>query len=291
MNVTTLLVLQGVPASGKSTYAKSLDPNIWVRVNRDDIRRMMGGYIIKDREQFVTETEKSMVAAALRSGRNVVVDDTNLNPDTERMWREVSKECDAVIQFSMFRISMKEALERDASREFPVGKKVIERFFKKYFPSEYKKYYTDPRVLTNEFGLQDTKPDVILCDLDGTLALHNGRNPFEYDEIATDVINKRLDRLLDSVMLPIIFVSGREGTDEAVKNTKKWLSEYGYGDNSLLMRKKGDHKPDDIVKKEIYETYIKPNYNVVAVFDDRNKVVKMWREQGLLCCQVNEGDF
>jgi hypothetical protein len=57
------------------------------------------------------------------------------------------------------------------------------------------------------------------------------------------------------------------------------------------MRTEGDHRSDDIVKKEIYEKRIAPWYDVVAVFDDRDKVVKMWRDLGLLCCQVYYGDF
>ena len=57
------------------------------------------------------------------------------------------------------------------------------------------------------------------------------------------------------------------------------------------MREKGDHRGDEIVKKEIYDNQIKPIYDVMCVFDDRDKVVKMWRDEGLLCCQVYYGDF
>jgi hypothetical protein len=57
------------------------------------------------------------------------------------------------------------------------------------------------------------------------------------------------------------------------------------------MRTEGDHRSDDIVKKEIYEKRIAPQYDVVIVFDDRDKVVKMWRDLGLLCGQVYYGDF
>jgi hypothetical protein len=59
----------------------------------------------------------------------------------------------------------------------------------------------------------------------------------------------------------------------------------------LKMRAAGDKRSDDIVKREIYEQKIAPWRTVVAVFDDRNKVVNMWRELGLLCLQVYPGDF
>jgi hypothetical protein len=60
---------------------------------------------------------------------------------------------------------------------------------------------------------------------------------------------------------------------------------------TLLMRPEGDHRSDEVVKKEIWEKKIKPWYDVVAVFDDRDRVVKMWRDEGLLCVQSYYGDF
>jgi len=57
------------------------------------------------------------------------------------------------------------------------------------------------------------------------------------------------------------------------------------------MRSQGDTRPDEIVKREIYEEHIKPLYNVDFVLDDRNKVVKMWRSLGLKVLQVAEGNF
>lgn len=289
--MTKLLILQGVPASGKSTYSKSLDPKVWTRVNRDDLRRMFGGYMEKNREAFVEYIEKRIITAALEDDRNVCVDDTNLNPGTIKIWKEIAEKYNAQIEFKEFKISLKEALERDAQREFPVGRKVIEGFFKKYYPNEYKEHFTDARLKDGSNEMEESKMDVVLCDLDGTIALHNGRNAFEYDKIHTDILNKRLDRILVQLDIPVIFLSGREGTDVAKKQTLEWLSKNGYGDCLLYMRNKGDYRPDEVIKKEIYETFIKPNYNVVTVFDDRDKVVKMWRELGLMCCQVNEGDF
>ncbi len=89
-NKPKVVVLQGVPASGKSTYAKSLDPNKWIRINRDDIRRMMGGYMVSKRENIITEIESDMVKNALRDKWNVCIDDTNLNPKTINLWKEIA---------------------------------------------------------------------------------------------------------------------------------------------------------------------------------------------------------
>ena len=57
------------------------------------------------------------------------------------------------------------------------------------------------------------------------------------------------------------------------------------------MRDKGNFEPDEIIKKQIFHKEIEPNYNVLAVFDDHDKVVKMWRNLGLLCNQVYWGNF
>jgi hypothetical protein len=57
------------------------------------------------------------------------------------------------------------------------------------------------------------------------------------------------------------------------------------------MRKKGDFRKDSVVKKEIYEKYIKDNFNILFCLDDRNQVVNMWREIGIKCLQVQDGDF
>jgi hypothetical protein len=57
------------------------------------------------------------------------------------------------------------------------------------------------------------------------------------------------------------------------------------------MRKYGDFRQDSIVKQEIYEQLIAPDYDILCVLDDRQQVVDMWREIGLTCLQVAPGDF
>lgn len=197
-----------------------------------------------------------------------------------------------------------------------MGKKIILRFFHLYYPELLKEYYTDKRIQQYEDQIKEQRnlsmlkyrPSAVIIDLDGTIAIHNGRGAFDYEQIHTDILNKPLYELLTSLYdtsncpegapigdyilsMSLIFISGREGTNIAKKQTIEWLQKYFGEDLQLFMRKVGDYRPDEIIKREIYENSIKPDYNVLAVFDDRNKVVKMWRDLGLLCCQVNEGDF
>ena len=73
--------------------------------------------------------------------------------------------------------------------------------------------------------------------------------------------------------------------------TKQWLEDNSIRYDQLLMRGTGDNSPDIIVKKAIFDVYIKDNYNIEFVLDDRNQVVEMWRSLGLKCLQVQDGDF
>ena len=75
------------------------------------------------------------------------------------------------------------------------------------------------------------------------------------------------------------------------KETIKWLNDNGIKFDDLYMRFTNDLRKDSIVKQEIYEMCIKDKYNVLFVLDDRDQVVNMWREQGLKCLQVAEGNF
>lgn len=88
----------------------------------------------------------------------------------------------------------------------------------------------------------------------------------------------------------IIFVTGRP--EKYRKQTTLWLSKYlGSEYFELAMRKDGDHRPDYIVKKEIYEKEIKPYHHIDGVFEDRKQCVDMWRNLGLTCYQVADGDY
>ena len=128
-----LLILSGIPASGKSTYAKQWveeDPKTRVIVSRDSIRRGLGVYWVPSREDLVSTIEEFIVSEALLSGYNVVLDATNLNPLYLKNLTDLVNMIDKAIkiEYKKFDIS----LERDKNREFPVGEKVINQFYNKY---------------------------------------------------------------------------------------------------------------------------------------------------------------
>ena len=78
-----------------------------------------------------------------------------------------------------------------------------------------------------------------------------------------------------------------------VRLTEDWLRLHGvYPDELqfLVMRSDGDSRPDEITKAQMLEA-LSDSYEVRMVFDDRQKVVDMWRSKGLLCLQVAPGEF
>lgn len=130
-----LLILQGIPASGKSTFAKQWvekDPKTRVIVNRDSIRRGLGVYWVPSRESLISDIEFCTVKAAMDWNYDICLDATNLNPIYLSQWIDLAKEFVYKIEYKKFDISLEEALERDKNREFPVGEKVIINFYNKY---------------------------------------------------------------------------------------------------------------------------------------------------------------
>jgi hypothetical protein len=88
-------------------------------------------------------------------------------------------------------------------------------------------------------------------------------------------------------------VSGREGKERAVKETLEWFKDIAQIEpDGFWMRKAGDMRSDCIVKREIYEQHIRPNFNVLGVFDDRTRVLNEWSRLGLFVFDVgNQVDF
>ena len=133
--MSKLIILKGIPASGKSTWAKQWveeDPKTRVIVNRDSIRRGLGVYWVQSREGLISDLEYEMVKIAMSWGYDICLDSTNLNAKYFNKWIELSKEENYEIEYKQFDISLEEALERDKNREFPVGEKVINQFYNKY---------------------------------------------------------------------------------------------------------------------------------------------------------------
>ena len=289
-----LIMCKGLPASGKSTWAKEYvkKSGNTKRINKDDLRAMMDNGIFSGKnEKFVLEVRDFLIQQALMSGFNVIVDDTNLHPKHEARMREIIKSWDKVLMpgkkekwefevedFSL--VPLETCIARDLKRPVSVGEKVIRQMYNQFLAPKPAMYIP-----------KEGTPHAVMCDLDGTLALFGDKNPYDrnfLEDQINDPVASTLDRC-EACGDKIILVSGR--TDKHRKQTEKWLEDNMVKYHALFMRKEGDTRKDSIVKTEIFEKEIKDKYNVVFVMDDRNQVVDMWRLRGLTVFQVAEGDF
>lgn len=278
-----LIILKGLPASGKSTWAKeqcNLDGNT-IRVNKDDIRAMMGGNFSKNKEDIVLTVRDTFVRKGLKEGKTVIVDDTNFHPKHLIDLSNIAIEEKAPFEIKEFDTPYQECIRRDMQRANPVGKKVIMQMYNQYVKKELPIVEYDERL-----------PKAIIVDIDGTLAHMNGRSPYDESKVGEDEVDETIKSIVDvysDMGFHILIVSGRH--DSCQQDTRCWLIRKRVHFDELHMRKTGDDRKDYIVKKEIYDQHIKGKYNVTFVLDDRDQVVQMWREQGLKTLQVAEGNF
>lgn len=277
-----IILLKGLPGSGKSYWAKAQCNAETVRVNKDDIRAMMGGEFSKGKENITLAIRDQAVIQALKQGKTIIVDDTNFAPQHEARMREIALAFDAQVEIMLFDTPVADCIKRDAARPNPVGKAVIMDMYRKYLKPLPEPVQHNPEL-----------PTCIIVDIDGTLAHMTGRSPYDYTRVHEDVVDEKIQWLANNVardaMAKMIVLSGRK--DDCRDETSRWLMDNNISFDYLLMRKSEDDRPDWIVKKEIYERYIKGKYNVLFVIDDRDQVVTMWRDEGLKCLQVAEGNF
>lgn len=132
-----IILVRGIPASGKSTWAKQWaeeDPEHRVRICRDEIRRGLGKYWVVSREPLVREIKGCMIYHALDYEYDIVIDDMNMNPLDVKFVEKIAK-CypGTTIEFKdFFDVPLSECISRDEKRENPIGKGIITSIFNKY---------------------------------------------------------------------------------------------------------------------------------------------------------------
>lgn len=143
--------------------------------------------------------------------------------------------------------------------------------------------------------------DIVIFDLDGTLALIEHRRHFVEGPVkdwpaffaacVDDEPNLPVIAMLQTLRFAgyrIAIWSGR--SDEVQAQTLAWLETHiGLRNITLRMRPAGDHQPDEKLKASWLAKVDKES--ILAVFEDRDRMVKMWRDNGIACFQVAPGDF
>lgn len=292
----------GLPASGKSTWAKRYvqeQQGKVVRVNLDDLRVMLGidpaakDAATKELIKVMHSMHDKAILAAIAAGKDVVVDNTHLNATVPK---RIKKLFNGEIEFRVedfTDVPMEACITRDALRANTVGADVI-RGMAKMLNKPWR--LTAEFMNDYEYDLEpyELKPDAPLCvvfDIDGTLAKHH-RSPYDYERLHTDTVHEHIRSLNEmywNAYRSIFIVSGRP--DTYYRETKQWLDDNGIQYDALYMRRGDDKRDDRDVKHEIFNKHFRDQYNVEMWIDDRDRVVKRMRALGVNVMQVADGDF
>lgn len=135
--MSRVIILRGLPASGKSTWAKDFVNNNsgWVRVNKDEIRLELGDNYPTwyKKEKDVFKRERELIKQYLDNNTNIVIDNTHLNPKTLNDTIKFVESNGGVVEDVMFfQITVEDAIKRDGARENPVGSYVIMQMANKW---------------------------------------------------------------------------------------------------------------------------------------------------------------
>jgi predicted kinase len=306
--VSTIHLTTGLPASGKTTYANKLvaESNGRVRrVNLDDIRMMMD---LNDgsrrfpgaNEDTVLKVQDAAILGAINDGFDIIVDNTHLVARLPNRYKRLVGGRATFHIHDFTHVPVDTCIDRDQARERSVGPAVIKDMHERMRRSKWRlaSHPMNDMVAPEPYRRNDALPPAVICDIDGTLAIHNGRGPYDFEQVGTDLVNPEVRRILDlcrnsggwgGIRDRIILLSGRQSEYRA--HTERWLDDNGIVYDELWMRAEGDRRGDDIVKAELFDAHVRDLYDVRFVLDDRDRVVALWRRMGLECWQVNYGDF
>lgn len=275
----------GVSGSGKSTLAAQMleEGSVDIIIERDQIRRQLFNFsqwheykFTKEKERKVTEVVDDLIQEASRSGKNIIISDTNLNAFFRNQL--AAKLTDLGYEPSLLPcpITYEEACKNDVKRFYSVGSEVIAKQWKQWIE------FTQNYLSAYKYEPNPTLESAYIFDIDGTIATNNGeRGWYDWEKVGMDKPRTpviEILKLLQSNSFNIVLLSGR---DECCrKETEQWLTEQGIS-APLFMRPESDNSCDTIIKKRLFLKYVAPFYNVVGVFDDRPKVVNMWHDIGI----------
>lgn len=297
-----LTILVGPAGSGKSTYASAMEAQGYLRISQDDQGK-------EHLELFNTH---------ITTGQDIVVDRMNFDKAQRDRYRLEAIKNGYTVNFVEFVVPRQVCYDRCMDREgHPTingevnNKGAYSRdMHSKSANNALNTFFSRYEEITEEEGevlrIQYNAPKkktAIMVDIDGTLANLNHRLHFVRDgkkdwgsffrTVGEDSVYEDVKHIVElefQAGMNIVLCSGRT-EDQTRERTEKWLSRYEIPYTSLKMRPAGNYKRDDITKAMLYRYEIKPYYDIKYVLDDRDQVVKKWREIGLSCFQVRPGEF
>lgn len=299
-------ICRGLPGSGKSYWAKQEAAKAGAFILEMDQYRAMFGIQgpnwDKKKEAKAFQCMLDNLVTLVRAGQSVIISNTHLNMGWLDKYRLALQFEDVEFLVADFiDVPLEVCLERNAKREgfARVPDEVIYKMHKNFVRSLDKDSSALASVMnTKPFELRKYtgtpgKPKAILVDFDGTLALMDGRGPYEFWRVDEDKVAEHVHTIVKMARAYGHKVIGCSGRDQGVgeAKTRLWMAKHGIVLDDLVMRKPGDKRRDDVVKHDLFWELIAPRFDVEFTLDDRNRVVDTWRAMGIPCLQVAPGDF
>lgn len=268
----------GVSGSGKTHWATQQNMRV---ISRDDIRREILGLGYKENlwahwkftkkaERNVTNIQHQQIQEAAASNQDIIIADTNINPKTREKLTAMLQELGYDVEEKVFKTSIWNCLANNFDRVDEVSENVI---WGQWHSMNVQGFLDEDIIPVDQ---------IVVCDIDGTIAAMGERSPYDYSKVHLDTVRHEVALaalgLCESLGAEIVFVSGRELICR--RETYDWISANVTSEFTLFMRPIKDNRPDTEIKREIYDTFLKDK-EIVAVFDDRPCVVDMWNDLGL----------
>lgn len=301
-----VIIPRGIPGSGKTTWVKAElakhMPGTAVRISNDDLSHMLygqpwGKFFFSDTtRETLHKLRLAMLETFLKQDgiTHIYVDNTNLAVPTVNSLQQVAvrHRAEVIVDDQFLAVDFDECVARDAAREVPVGADVIRKM---YGSAKHLKPWKGPHsipVIEKYDNDRIYGSAAIIVDIDGTLAHMNGRGPYDYSLVHTDLVDESVRYVVNEMRKnsTVIIMSGR--SDDCMDVTEAWLKDNGIHYDEIYMRKTNDNRPDWIVKNELFQAHVAGRFRIRFVLDDRDQVVDLWRRKlGLPTWQVADGDF
>lgn len=281
-----LQITVGLPASGKTSWAKGQlkKHKDTVAFSYDDFRMMCFNDVQNGSkgEDLVRTMCKANVVSALVAGYNVIIHNTNLTDRSKNGWQQLADDFNHVdkrkVQFEIVDFTK-------VPVDTCIGRDNMRTGYERVAPPVIWNMALHSGLLKGYF---DSNKKIVIVDVDGTLADHEGvRGPFDEHKVHLDkpyeVVVQWVRNLVhhdEHETYQVIVVSGRSTV--CALSTDLWLrGRISY--SALFMRNRGDRRPDTEVKQEILSALLTvvPKEQIAFVIDDRPKVIKMWKNNGL----------
>lgn len=315
-----LVVLAGPAGSGKSTFARRWFADAEI-LSSDRFRELVSGDAgDQDATSAAFSLLRHALAERVKRRRLTVVDATNLTRRERARLLGVARRHQLPGILVAFDLPLAACQRAAADRERRVDGEVVARqhaTFRRELRAVDDEPFDEATVLTSyeevdavqverrperrrsrgpdhgpDHGPASARrPPAVVVDLDGTLTSaawreHLVAGPSRdwaafFAGMGRDAPVGPLVELVGWVAdrAAVVLLTGRPDDHEPA--VRRWLADHDVTYDLLLLRPRGDRRPDTVVKRERYRRDVAPHYDVRLVIDDRPRVVEMWREEGL----------